>query len=319
MRRFAFAAATAAACSLTAGMLSATQAGWTLVPTRTFPASRSGHAAAYDPVSAKMVIFGGDNKLGYLADTWVFNGTAWSKLNTKAAPSKRTGAGMAYDEITQQLVLFGGFDGKNRLGDTWLFDGAKGTWTQANPQSSPPAGNGAIVFTDPLTGHVIVYGGYGGQFYSNETWQWTGTDWVELDPAGVPGARSASFAAYDPIHNNNVMFCGLAAINVCDTWTWDGTNWNLGNPAVQPDPRFGSAAAFSPAAGLVILFGGISGTYVGDTWSWDGSNWAPVPTSNAPAPRAYHSLVYYPPTGQLVLFGGLSGSRALPDTWTYTP
>jgi len=99
--------------------------GWARLAPRISPTERAGQAAAFDPVSGKIVIFGGDGPPGYLNDTWTYDGTIWAPVATATAPPPRTAAGMAYDEVTKKLVLFGGYDGVNWLGDTWVFDGRR--------------------------------------------------------------------------------------------------------------------------------------------------------------------------------------------------
>jgi hypothetical protein len=93
-----------------------------LTPTNSPPA-RSYLAMAYDPVSGKVIMFGGDNGTTYLNDTWVFDGVTWTEVTVNTPPPARAAAQMAYDSVTQKIVLFGGFDGRNYLGDTWLWDG----------------------------------------------------------------------------------------------------------------------------------------------------------------------------------------------------
>jgi hypothetical protein len=314
MRRFAFVAAAWAATLLIGGVVPAAAADWSPVLTKTNPAARGGHSAAYDPVSGKIVLFGGTNKSGFLADTWTFDGASWTKLATRTSPPKRADAGMAYDEVSRQLVLFGGFDGVNHLGDTWLFDGATGKWTQAAPHSSPRPASGGISFTDPLTGHATMFGGVVPAIFTNDTWQWSGADWVRLDP---PNGRGAATAASDPAGHNAMLFAGESEVDVHDTGTWDGPDGTLAVPASQPDDRSGAAAAFDPGSSRVILFGGFADRYLNDTWTWDGWGWTPVSTRKAPLPRELHSMVYFPPTARIVLFGGFTGRRYLPDTWTY--
>ena len=43
---------------------------------------------AYDPVSHKIVMFGGYGGYGYFNDTWTFDGAIWKRQKT-AAPSSR--------------------------------------------------------------------------------------------------------------------------------------------------------------------------------------------------------------------------------------
>ena len=113
------------------------------------PPARSYLAMTYDPVSGKVIAFGGSDVTGYLNDTWSFDGTSWTQIATQSAPPARAAAQMTYDSVTQKVVLFGGFDGTNYLGDTWLWDGSTLQWTQATPKHHPPAVTGPMLFPDP--------------------------------------------------------------------------------------------------------------------------------------------------------------------------
>src|SRR4029077_7240580 len=113
------------------------------------PPARSYLAMAYDPVSGKIIAFGGFDGTGYLNDTWSFDGTSWAQIATQSAPPARAAGQMTYDSVTQKVVLFGGFDGKHSLGDTWLWDGSTLQWTQATPNHPPPAVTGPMLFPDP--------------------------------------------------------------------------------------------------------------------------------------------------------------------------
>jgi len=159
---------------------------WTkLKPTKGFPA-RAAFASAYDPVSKKVVVFGGVNVNNFLGDTWTFDGTTWAKVQTTNGPGPRAGAAMAYDSATQKLVMFGGFVGFTLLDETWVFDGATSTWKQVHSYPDPKAATNPMLFTDPLNGHVDMFGGYQGRFFSRSMWQWNGTDWVQLNPTTAP-------------------------------------------------------------------------------------------------------------------------------------
>jgi hypothetical protein len=155
-----------------------------LAPTKGLP-PRAAFATAYDPISKKVVIFGGFNANGDLNETWTFDGITWSQVKTGAAPSARDAASMAYDQKSRKLVLFGGASGFTLFNDTWLWYGATSTWTQANPKTVPAGASGPILFTDPANGHTDMFGGYQGRFYSRDTFQWTGTDWTLLNPRSL--------------------------------------------------------------------------------------------------------------------------------------
>src|SRR5436189_5988314 len=96
------------------------------------PPARSYLAMMYDPVSGKLIAFGGVDDTGYLNDTWSFDGTSWAQIVTQSAPPARAAAQMTYDSVSQKVVLFGGYDGTNDLGDTLLWDGSTLQYTRAN-------------------------------------------------------------------------------------------------------------------------------------------------------------------------------------------
>ena len=167
---------------------------WLLQSPAASPSPRASMACAYDPVSQKVVIFGGYHSTSYLQETWTYDGSTWTLESPRVSPPARAGSSMAYDEVTHQLVLFGGYNG-TYLGDTWLWDGSTSQWTNANPPNAPQAVTGPMLFTDPLNGHVDVYGGYKPPFYKLTTHQWNGTKWQQLQPSTSPYARAAGIVA----------------------------------------------------------------------------------------------------------------------------
>jgi hypothetical protein len=128
------------------------QAEWIqLLPTGNLPAPREQFAAAYDPATNVMTIFGGC--CGSLNDVWVLShanglgGTpAWQQVSpTGTAPAPRgTYDEFGYDPSTNSLIIFGGL-GFNPEGteynDTWLLtneDNIGGTpaWVNTIPNGS---------------------------------------------------------------------------------------------------------------------------------------------------------------------------------------
>jgi hypothetical protein len=168
------------------------------------------------------------------------------------------------------VVLFGGTpDGSTVLGDTWTWDGSN--WTLQTPAASPSARGGAVMATDPATGHVVLFGGdsTGGSTLLGDTWTWDGSNWTLQTPAASPPARGYAAMAADPATGHVVLFGGTPGGTVlADTWTWDGSNWTLQAPAASPPARYGATMATDPS-GRVLLFGGTpgGGTVLGDTWS----------------------------------------------------
>lgn len=86
------------------------------------PPDRAFHAMAFDPLSRRSIVFGGqnDNQCGLpaLSDTWAYTGTGWCDVFADE-PSGRSAVPMVFDLARREVVLFGGTDRAITYGDTW--------------------------------------------------------------------------------------------------------------------------------------------------------------------------------------------------------
>ena len=286
---------------------------WLKINPSNVPPARAAMAMAYDGIGKKVVMFGGFDATSYLNDTWVFNGATWNQVFPPTSPSPRAASAIAFDRVTGKLIMFGGFNGNQFLGDTWIWDGAAETWTEASPATLPPAVTLPMMFIDPKTGHAGMFGGFDGSRYQGGTWQWTGSDWLQLQPVTSPYARGAAVVANDFAHHTVVIYGGLADVNPINTWTWDGTNWTQQSPTTQPDSLYYAAAAYDPILAEVILFGGSSGRNT--TWAWTGTDWVTVPTRHSPSARESLGMAYDNESKQLLIFGGEAPGVLLDGTY----
>ena len=174
---------------------------------------------------------------------------------------------------------------------------------------------------DAATSTAVLFGGYTGTAYLNDTWSWNGTAWTKLTPGTSPGIRAFASVAYDAPRSTVVLFGGQSSTNptvLNETWTWNGTTWSKKTPTTSPAVRYLAPAAYDPATTGVVLFGGYSGsTYLGDTWSWNGTNWTQSTGAPAPSIRRADALVFDSATNQLTLMGGYNGTSYLNDTWAW--
>jgi len=108
---------------------------------------RSDHAAIYDPIKNRMVIFGGWDKQThqFLDDTWAYNfadspdsaGT-WKKLKTKDShPPKRRHVVGVYDAGRNWFIVCGGLGEQGFLNDVWAFDLTRDLWINITPGPQP--------------------------------------------------------------------------------------------------------------------------------------------------------------------------------------
>jgi hypothetical protein len=284
------------------------------------PSPRGYFAMAYDADSDRIILFGGFDGTKHLRDTWAFDGTTWKRLFPNHPPTARAAAQMAYDAVAHRIVLFGGYDGQNHLGDTWTFNGATSQWRQQMPAHSPPAATGPMLFPDPVNAQVDVFGGYNGQFYQLDMWQWQGTDWKQLHPDNVPTARSSSAVALNPTSHKVILYGGLGDVNPVNTWTYDGINWTQRSPEHQPHFVYAGVGIPQPARKTVVVFGGAAGGAPSNmTWRWIGTNWKRVLTAKNPVGREGTGAAYFPKLGHSIMFGGQNGDMLLNDTWALTP
>ncbi len=298
----------------------AASVGWELVGPK--PPGRAGHAMAYDSARERLVLFGGGNQDGYLADTWEWDGASWVNVTPAVSPPARSGHAMAYDSARGRVVLFGGRPPYGDYpADTWEWDGT--TWVDVTPAVSPPGREAPAMAYDSARGRVVLFGG-ANRGYLDDTWEWDGTAWVNVTPAVNPLARYFHALVYDSARGRVVLFGGRGPYigDLADTWEWDGTAWVNVTPASSPPSRSRHGLAYDSARGRVVMFGGESEppsatpVLYTDTWEWDGTAWVKVTPAVSPLGRGSPAMAYDTSRGRVVLFGGYTLSL-LTDTWEW--
>ena len=200
-------------------------------PTGTLPGIRTRHTSAYDPVTNRLIIFGGyDCVSTYYNDVWVLNnanaltGTpAWTKLSPRGTPpSARQSSSVIYNSTTNTLTIYGGDAGSAPFGDIWILSNANGSggtpqWRLAVPSNSGPvARTGHTAIYDVTNDLMTIYGGYDGTKLLSDAWvltdpngQSTRPQWTEITAQTPAPARRFSSAVYDSVHNQMNIFGGV--------------------------------------------------------------------------------------------------------------
>jgi hypothetical protein len=268
------------------------------------------------------VLFLGDTfytGLNQPAQTWVWNGSAWTQLHPAHEPSIRSNVAIAYDPATKQVVLFGGISSLGSggmLSDTWTWDGTD--WTQQHPATSPPARDDAALAYDAATNQLVLFGGGSNQPRIgglvppplNDTWVWTGSNWIQQHPATSPLPVLSPALAYDAAQQQLILFGGLYANTtpmrkaLNDTWQWTGSNWVQLHPQTSPnlfDMINGQQILYGQPnmvydphnQQLFLLFGGDSeNDKVQAGWLWNGTNWSKANVNGPPTPVDTGHLLY---------------------------
>ena len=189
------------------------------------PQGRAFHAMAYDSQRGVHVLFGGYNGSNDMADTWEYNGVGWSVRFPSLSPPARSGHAMTYDAARERVVLFGGDDtAGGEFGDTWEYDGT--TWIQRSPAGFPVSRSYVSMSYHTARKRVVIYGGFdeAGPGYLFDTWEWTGTNWLENSLALFPPARDNFAIAYDSTRRRLVLFggeyFGTGYVYRSDTWEY---------------------------------------------------------------------------------------------------
>jgi hypothetical protein len=274
--------------------LSGANLAWTRVnPSGTRPAPRNGHSAVYDPVSNRIIVFGGG--LGFSSpcanDLWVLtkaNGVggrpAWIQLSpTGGPPTARLRHTAVYDSGNNRMIVFGGNNCfSTNFGDVWVLSNANGvggtpTWSQLNASGGPGTSEDHTAVYDPGSNSMIVFGGTLGGSNSNQVWVLSNANglggtptWTQLSPSGtLPPGRNEPRAIYDATNNLLTIFGGNDSTGVFgDVWVLSNANGGGGTPtwtqlgpfSVFAEARTAHSAVYNPTTNKMTIFGGITST-----------------------------------------------------------
>jgi N-acetylneuraminic acid mutarotase len=267
---------------------------WTkLKPPGYHPSPRAGQAMAYDPVTHRLIMFGGQNEnYAFLDGTWAYDPAAntWAELKPSGTvPAARCAHSMVYVPDTGKLVMFGGTGGAPQpvtpfplgtelFNDTWAYDPGANTWTNLNPAGAVPEIRGFFTMAyDPIARKVILFGGATATALFSDTWAYdpAANRWTHLSPAGtVPAARGGQVMAYDPPTRKMLLFGGGSFTGVFDdVWAYDSAAnaWKeLRRSETVPSARACATMVCDPTTQRLILFGGVEygPTNFNDTWAF---------------------------------------------------
>jgi Galactose oxidase, central domain len=211
-------------------------------------------AAAYDPQSSEVVLFGGQSVINDARSnkTWVLDGPTnnqytWTDVSPQNPPSPRTASAMVWDSLLNKMVIFGGYGGSsgpNDLSDTWTLQNSNATWSwsQISTTSNPSARHSMAMAYDPAIGKVVLYGGsvYGNPQPLGDTWTFDGQNWVQVSTSSSPGPLLNASMVFDAADNIVILYGGNDGTNDNQqVWLFDGTNWTQATSSSGPDNAYG--------------------------------------------------------------------------------
>lgn len=193
------------------------------------------------------------------------------------------------------------------------------TWVQLTLSKKPSARDACEMFYDPVSQKTVMFGGYDGSKYLNDTWTFDGRKWKQIKTAPAPPARAAGSAAYDSKLKQVVLFGGFNGHYLNDTWLWDGSTstWTQAMPSHQPVAETLPMLFPDPLTGRVNEFGGYDGKfYQAANWRWRNGDWHKFKPAQSPYARAAAVIGTNPVLKQTVIFGGLADVNPV-NTWTF--
>jgi hypothetical protein len=154
--------------------------------------------------------------------------------------------------------------------------------------------------------------------------------WTDLSPKHSPPPVLGGSLAYDPVHDEVLLFGGgHVAESAKDgqlagyTGTWafspKSNDWRQLALGAQPSPRMNARMVTDTRNQALVLFGGDGQShYLADTWIFDlkTRTWRESKAPGGPEARAGHFTVYDPQTGWVIVGGGYN-RRDLDDMWGY--
>jgi hypothetical protein len=139
----------------------------------TSPPIRRAHAAVYDPVNHRMVVFGGIHSSTFMNDVWSLDLSTleWSELFPAGSiPLPRRSHRAIYDPMEHRMLTYGGgleIDFGDDLWELSLNLGSE-TWTQLYPSGYTPYRSSYGMIYDSRNHRVFMHGGYDwGGIYSD--------------------------------------------------------------------------------------------------------------------------------------------------------
>ena len=198
------------------------------------PGVRENAAAAYDRITDRFYLFGGDSVVAQptgggfynyrplpYADLWYADrsaGDAWHRvLPSGAAPTPRFGASLVVDEVRHRLVLFGGRDTLgNSFNETWVMPlDAPPAWTLLPTTGTPPAPTfDAPAVYDPVRDRLLVMANNGAAIHNElRALSLSGAPvWSIVPITGVPPVNPVSALDYDPLRD--ALVAGMPRMSI---------------------------------------------------------------------------------------------------------
>lgn len=203
---------------------------WQQIATAHSPPQMLVRTMVYDGARNRTVLVGGAGISMSYNDTWEYDGTDWVQVITPTSPPLLgPHASMAYDAHRQRAVLT--LENGTESLETWEYDGS--TWAQVVTSEAPLARWLHSMAYDDCSQRTVLSGGYSpfaGQSGAdmNDTWEFDGNNWVQIDTPQSPTPFGQPAMAYDTDFRRVIMN------ERGETWAYTSPSYNEANCGVLP-------------------------------------------------------------------------------------
>jgi hypothetical protein len=213
-------------------------------------------------------------------------GAHWTQLTTNT-PAVLTRENPGASNFTHFFVFGGIYGTSSRSNALHSYDPVANLWTTLTADGavgSPPARAQCGIAWDYARSRLVVFGGSDSAGVRlGDTWEWDGTAWTNVTPAGTsPSARSFCALAYDSVNGKILLFGGNSGTHQNDTWHWDGTTWTQLAPLTVPATRQQHLMVERLDQLDIVMAVGQNTARHADTWRWNGADWIQVTTATTP-------------------------------------
>lgn len=173
------------------------------------PSARHGAVFLHDAVRGLNVLFGGNDGVADLGDTWTFDGRTWRIVPTTFGPSARSFAAGLSDDGAALAMLVGGISNGAPVADCWSWVG--NGWLRAQGQLPSPRGQAAAA-VDFGRSRLQVFGGQGaGGVLGDVVEAGSGSERTMVGQTLLLPGNSATFTYAHPSSAAGNLYCHLIA------------------------------------------------------------------------------------------------------------
>ena len=191
--------------------------------------------------------------------------------------------------------------------------------------ASPSARFETRMVWDPAIHRAVLFGGLTAidagtkvEYELADTWEWTGTRWIQVFPAHSPSARAPSRWCSTPHETASSSSAAGRASSISTTpGASTATTGLRSTPPTAPPVRELAGAAYDSVRDRIVLFGGsirptapterlLTETPLHDTWEFDGTNWTQV---LADGPAVTKPMLEYDPVRKQTIMMAVAPPR----------